>query len=277
MASIPAAGRRAPVRDDLAQRVQRPLTGVHQVAVVSLKGGVGKTTTAALLGLALTEHRSDRVIALDSTPVGGTLADRLLGGTGATIRDLLDQYEHVGTWHDLRRYTGAVGRLQVLASDQDLARNLPLSSVEYEKVCQLLRRHYNVIITDGATGMANPAMAATLAFAHSIVVVGSLTVDGAGRASKTLDWLNAHGYRSAAARAVLVLDGDRASGDIDAVRLQAHFNARCRAVVELPHDPHLAQGGRIEPAALRPATREAALELAALVADEFGLVTAGRG
>ena len=74
-----------------------------------------------------------------------------------------------------------------------------------------------------------------------------------------------------------MLDGDRASDDIDAARLHAHFAARCRAVVEIPHDPHLAQGGLIEPAALLPGTRDAVLELAALVADEFGLVTAGRG
>ena len=107
--------------------------------------------------------------------------------------------------------------------------------------------------------------------AHSVVVVGSLTVDGAGRAGRTLDWLVAHGYRDAAARAVLVLDGDRASADVDAdpacARISPPDAGRC---VELPHDPHLAQGGRIDAAALAPGTRDAALELAALVADEFG-------
>ena len=76
-------GRRSPPREDLVQRVARPFTGVHQVAVVSLKGGVGRTTATALLGLALAEHRGDRVLALDSTPVGGTLADRLLGAPDA--------------------------------------------------------------------------------------------------------------------------------------------------------------------------------------------------
>jgi MinD-like ATPase involved in chromosome partitioning or flagellar assembly len=273
----PASGRQAERRDELVRRAQRQSPGTHQVAVVSLKGGVGKTTTTALLGLALAEHRDDRVIALDSSPAGGTLAERLVGASDVGVRDLLDDFEEVRTWQDVHRYTGLVGRLGVLGSDQDLARNVALNSVEYEKICLLLRRYYNVIITDGATGMVHPAMAGTLAFADSIVVVGSLTVDGAGRASKTLDWLIAHGYPGAAARAVLVLDGDRASGDVDADRLHAHFAARCRAVVEIPHDPHLAQGGRIETSALSVSTQDAALELAALIADEFGVVAAGRG
>jgi MinD-like ATPase involved in chromosome partitioning or flagellar assembly len=40
-------------------------------------------------------------------------------------------------------------------------------------------------------------------------------------------------------------------------------------VVEVPHDPHLATGGRIDPGRLRPATRDAFLELAAAVAEAF--------
>ena len=57
----------------------RPLPGAHRVAVTSIKGGVGKTTVAACLGLVLAEHRGDRVVALDANPDAGTLADRLTG------------------------------------------------------------------------------------------------------------------------------------------------------------------------------------------------------
>jgi MinD-like ATPase involved in chromosome partitioning or flagellar assembly len=269
----PRSTRQAERPDELVARIRRPLSGPHQVAVVSLKGGEGRTTTAALLGLTLAEHRDDRVIALDASPAGGTLADRLVGGADTGVRELLDQLDEVRTLADVDRFTAVVGRLRVLASDQDLGRNVALNSLEYERVCLLLQRHFPVIVTDGAAG---PALAGTLALAHSVVVVGSLTVDGAGRAGKTLDWLVAHGYRDAAARAVLVLDGDRASGGVDADRLRAHFAARCRAVLEIPHDRHLAQGGLIDAAALAPGTRAAALHLAALIADEFGTVTAGR-
>ena len=137
-------------------------------------------------------------------------------------------------------------------------------------MCALLSRFYNVVVTDSGTGMVHSAMDGTLALANSLVVVGSHTVDGASRAGKTLDWLTAHGHHELVERAVVVLSRDRTSSEVDGERLVAHFAARCRAVVVVPRDPHLAAGGRIELAALRPATSDAFLELAALVADDFG-------
>ncbi|MGH3586458.1 MAG: MinD/ParA family protein, partial [Pseudonocardia sp.] len=44
-------------RQELARRIRRPLIGPRQIAVASMKGGVGKTTVTALLGLTLAEHR----------------------------------------------------------------------------------------------------------------------------------------------------------------------------------------------------------------------------
>ncbi|WP_226352505.1 hypothetical protein [Pseudonocardia sp. ICBG601] len=112
-------------------------------------------------------------------------------------------------------------------------------------------------------------MQGTLARADSVVVVGAPTVDGAGRASKTLDWLVAHGHGDLVRNAVVVLSCDRRSAEVDAARIREHFAQRVRGVVEVPHDPHLATGGRIDPARLRPATADAFLELGALVADAF--------
>ncbi len=73
----------------LIERVRTPLRGAHQIVITSLKGGIGKTTITACLGPTLAEHRGDRIIALDANPDAGTLADRLTGHVGITIRDLL--------------------------------------------------------------------------------------------------------------------------------------------------------------------------------------------
>jgi MinD-like ATPase involved in chromosome partitioning or flagellar assembly len=86
-------------------------------------------------------------------------------------------------------------------------------------------------------------MEGTLTLADSVIVVGAPTVDGASRASKTLDWLMAHGHASLATDAVVVLSCDRTSVDVNRERIREHFAARCRAVVEVPHDPHLATAG----------------------------------
>jgi MinD-like ATPase involved in chromosome partitioning or flagellar assembly len=266
----PGLGVAERARRDRLRRIRRPVPGTHQIAVSSIKGGVGKTTVSACLGLVLAEHRGDRVIALDANPDAGTLADRLTGDTSVTVRHMLENLESAYSLADVARYTSLAGRLQVLASEQDPALSETFDRAGYERVCSVLTRFYNVLITDSGTGLVHSAMEGTLALADSLVVVGAPTVDGASRASKTLDWLVAHGYESQVAHAVVVLSCDRQSSEVDPKRVREHFDSRCRGVVDIPHDPHLASGGRIELERLRPATHDAFLALAALLADGFG-------
>jgi MinD-like ATPase involved in chromosome partitioning or flagellar assembly len=266
----PGIGAAERARRDRLRRIRRPVPGTHQIAVSSIKGGVGKTTVSACLGLVLAEHRGDRVIALDANPDAGTLADRLTGDTSVTVRHMLENLESAYSLTDVARYTSLAGRLQVLASEQDPAMSDAFDRAGYERVCSVLTRFYNVVITDSGTGLVHSAMEGTLALADSLVVVGAPTVDGASRASKTLDWLVAHGYEAQVAHAVVVLSCDRNSGEVDPKRVREHFESRCRGVVEVPHDQHLASGGRIELDRLRPATHDAFLALAALLADGFG-------
>ena len=257
------------VRRDLVHRLRRPLSSTHRIAVTSIKGGVGKTTVATCLGLALAEHRGDRVVVLDANPDAGTLADRLTGESSVTVRELLRDLDRIHSWADITRYTSLAGRLQVLASEQDPAAGDAFNREEYERISQALSRFFNIVITDSGTGLVHSAMEGTLTLADSVIIVGAPTVDGASRASKTLDWLLAHGHPELADSALVVLSCDRTSDEVDAVRIREHFAARSRAVVEVPHDPHLATGGRVDLARLRPRTRDAFLELAALVADRF--------
>lgn len=257
------------LRRQLVHRLRRPLSETHRIAVTSMKGGVGKTTVTTCLGLALAEFRGDRVVVLDANPDAGTLADRLTGESSVTVRELLRDLDRIGSWADVTRYTSLAGRLQVLASEQDPASSDAFSREEYEHVCRLLARFFNIVITDSGTGLVHSAMEGTLKLADSVIIVGAPTVDGSSRASKTLDWLLAHGHPDLARNALVVLSCDRTSVEVDATRIREHFEARCRAVVEVPHDPHLATGGRVELARLRPRTRDAFLGLAALIADRF--------
>jgi MinD-like ATPase involved in chromosome partitioning or flagellar assembly len=253
----------------LLGRIRRQLPGAHHVAVSSMKGGVGKTTVSAVLGLTLAEYRGDRVVAVDANPDAGTLADRLTGEIGVTVRHMLDDIRSIDSLAAISHYTSIAGRLQVLASEQDPAMSEAFNRSEYERICAVLARFFNIIITDSGTGLVHSAMEGTLALADSLVVVGSPTVDGASRASKTLDWLVAHGFAEQVADAVVVLSCDRVSPEIDREQVREHFRRRARAVVEIPYDPHLATGGRLNLAAVRPAAREAYLEVAALIADRF--------
>lgn len=257
---------------ELIGRIRTPLTGWHTVTVASTKGGVGKTTTSALLGLTLAEHRPDRVVALDANPDAGNLADRLLGHSAtASLRQLLDHDDPdlPASFTEISRFVHDAGRLQVLASDQDAAMSEAFDRDEYRRVLALLVRFFTVVVTDSGTGLVHSAMAGALETTRTLVVTGAPTIDAAGHIDRTLDSLSAHGFDELVRDAIVVLSCDRQARSVDPVALKAHFARRCRAVVAIPRDPHLAEGGRIRLEALRPATRAAARELAALVGDAF--------
>lgn len=261
----------ARLRDQL-QKIRTPLPGPHSIVVGSIKGGIGKTTVSALLGLALAEHRGDRVIAMDANPDAGTLGDRLVGETLAaktTVRDLLYALDEIRAHTDLAGYTHLAGRLQVLTSEQEPALSEMFSDADYEAALRLLSHFSNAIITDSGTGIVHSAMQASLRHADSLVIVGAPTNDGASRAARTFRWLAANNFGHLTEDAVVVLSYDRHSPDIDDRRIREFFAERARAVVVLPPDPHLQAGGIIDFDALTPAARDAALELAATVAEGF--------
>lgn len=259
-------------RRELVQRITAPVRGCHRIAIVSLKGGIGKTTTTAGLGLTLAEHRGDRVVALDANPDAGTLAERLTAQLDVTVRDLLNNVESIRSFTDVSAFTSLAARLQVLASEQDPEMSEAFSESEYRTVSDVLARYFNIVLTDSGTGLLHSAMSGTLALADSLVVVGSPSVDGASRASKTLDWLIAHGHGELVSRAVAVISTVRpASKDLDMSRLRDHFGTRVRAVLEIPYDRHLVTGGIIDTTQLEQPTELALLELTAAVADGFRL------
>ena len=246
--------------------------GHHRVAVLSLKGGVGKTTTVMGLGSTLASLRGDRVIAVDANPDRGTLSDKLRLETPATIRDLLNEREHIQRYAEVRAFTTqAPSRLEVLASDRDPTVSVAFSDEDYEDVSQVLEHYYSICITDCGTGLLHSAMAGVLRLADQIVLVSSPSVDGARSASATLDWLQAHGYGDLVRDAVVVLSviRPRSKSTIDLGRLEQHFAARSRAVIRIPHDAHLEEGAEVELDQLSKATADAYLALAAEVGDGF--------
>ena len=254
------------------RKIRTPMDGPHSVVISSMKGGVGKTTVSALLGLFLAEGRGERVVAVDANPDAGTLGDRLVGETEAaqlTVRKLLKNLDQVRSFSDLSRYVHLVDRLQVVTSEQEPEESEAFSQRDYEAVLDVLSRFAQVLLTDSGTGITHSAMQGGLSRCDSLVIVGSLTQDAANRASRTLDWLAARRWRPLAENAVVVLSQDRSSSFIDEHRILEHFQSRCRAVLTLPADPHLQAGGQIDRDALRPATRDAAMEIAATVAEGF--------
>ncbi|MGV0850468.1 nucleotide-binding protein [Mycolicibacterium phlei] len=264
-------GPRAQRRRALTAQVQRPLRGCYRIAVLSLKGGVGKTTVTATLGATLASVRGDRVIAVDANPDRGTLSQKVPLETPATVRHLLRDAEGIQAYSDVRAYTSqGPSRLEVLASESDPAVSEAFSSEDYLRTLEVLERFYSLVLTDCGTGLMHSAMSAVLTKADLLVVVSTGSVDGARSASATLDWLDAHGYQQLVRNSVAVINAVRPrSGKVDMKKVVDHFSRRCRAVVQVPFDPHLEEGAEISLDRLKPTTREALVELAAVVAAGF--------
>ncbi len=267
----PGPGKIEAYRNELLDRVRTPLFGCHRIAVISLKGGVGKTTTTTALGATLAWNRGDRVIAVDANPDAGTLGRRVRRETGATIRDMLQALPSIRSYVDMRRYTSqAPSRLEILANDVDPAVSTTFNDEDYRRIIEALQNQYSIILTDSGTGLLYSAMRGVLTMADQLIVVSTPSVDGGNSASTTLDWLVAHGFEDLVRRSITVISAVRPSSkEIDLSQLIAHFAARCRAVVTIPYDSHLATGAEIDLEYLRPATADAFLELAAHVAEGF--------
>jgi len=257
--------------NSLVAQVQLPLRGCYRIALLSLKGGVGKTTITATLGATFASIRGDRVVAVDANPDRGTLSQKVPLETPATVRHLLRDAEGIEAYSDVRSYTSqGPSRLEVLASESDPAVSEAFSSDDYTRTLEVLERFYSLVLTDCGTGMLHSAMSAVLDKADVLVVISSGSVDGARSASATLDWLDAHGHQEMVRNSIAVINAVRPrSGKVDMKKVVDHFARRCRAVKQVPFDPHLEEGAEISLDRLRPATREALIELAAVVADGF--------
>jgi putative peptide zinc metalloprotease protein len=269
---------------DLIGRIKVAITGTRRVAIISRKGGVGKTTTTLMLGHTFACHRGDRVIALDGNPDAGSLAYRVRRETSNNIMDLLKAPYDLGRYSDIRAFTNqASSRLEVLAAPNDPKITNALGEADYRRVAELCELHYNLACMDTGTGILESATRGILELADQVVVVMAPSLDSARTAASTLDWLEQNGHADLVGESVAVINALwRGNSDgsleesflnrsrlVETDRIEKHFQTRCRAVVRVPWDPQLDAGAEAELGDLSAQTRDAYLELAAVVADGF--------
>lgn len=172
---------------------------------------------------------------------------------------------------DIRRFTSqAPSGLEIIANDVDPAVSTTFNDEDYRRAVALLGQQYPIILTDSGTGLLYSAMRGVLDLADQLIIVSTPSVDGASSASTTLDWLGAHGYADLVQRSLTVISGVRETGKMIKVDdIVAHFETRCRGVLVVPFDEHLAAGAEVDLDMMRPKTREAYFHLASLVAEDF--------
>lgn len=261
---------RVRARKELDARIDKHFEGgTRFVPVLTRKGGVGKTTITALLGMAMADVREDRVIAVDANPDRGTLAERVNKQTRATVRDVVTHAASINSFSDFAALVSRdETRLDILASDTDPLLAEAFDEDDYNVVADLAARFYSVVLTDCGTGIVHSVMRATLQRADAVVIVSGGSVDEARLASETLTWLEANGYGDLVRNAVVALNtATQGTNLVKIDEIESHFRSRVREIVRIPYDPQLAAGSVIDYRQLRPLTIASARDLAALVVD----------
>ncbi len=265
---------------ELRERIRRDVHGCYQIAVLGLKGGVGRTAVTISLGSVLADLRGDRILAVDADPGSGNLADRAGQQPRATITDLLANHS-LSSYNDVRPYTSrnAVD-LEVLAAQRYGAAPRALSDDEWRRAIDGVERFYNLVLADCGTDLFDPAAAAVLSATSGLVIVTSASVDGVRQAAITMNWLNANGYQNQRGRACVVVNHlipGKPSMPVREIvrRFESHVSPG--RLVVLPWDDHVAAGTGIRLERLGVTYMRKITELAAALSDDFGELPGSTG
>jgi putative peptide zinc metalloprotease protein len=270
----PAPGRQERIHLQAVEDVQRRLDGPRTVVVVNPKGGAHKTTATLLLAATMGTMRGGYTLAWDNNETRGTLGWRApCAGHPRTAVDLLEEVDRfedpvLGRIGDLDRYVRYQGSTQfdVLASDEDAAGAATIGSREFDRLHSALRRFYRVILVDTGNNMRSSNWEAAVAAADELVIISTLREDTVASAVWLIDGLRERGYQAKVNNAVTLLAAPSRETDIQLhSRARSHFASLTREVLDVPYDPSLVSGARLNYQALQPATREAWLHASAAV------------
>jgi chromosome partitioning protein len=263
-------GTRRKYEISLRDRVCAPVSSAFPIAVLGLKGGVGKTAVVETLGSTFAQVRDDRVIAVDLA--GGDLAGRHGRRNRLSLLDLVAG-PAAARYIDARRHTcrNSSG-LELLGLPDCANSEWLMSRDDVVKAFSILRPRYSVVLIDCGNALKPGMMEAVLSEARALLVVTSASIDAVRKCRTTLKWLRHNGYHDLLESAVLAINhiekgkpNRLAVTELD--RLVQQFSPQ--RVVTLPFDRHVHQGKEITLRQLSKRSRRRYLEMAAMLADMF--------
>jgi putative peptide zinc metalloprotease protein len=249
-------------------RTQPGVTRPNTVALISPKGGVGKTTSTFLLGNLLATHLKLRAVAVDANPDFGTLARLAPDGRRAerSLADLLDDADGLKTAAELNTYMSRLpSGLHVLGAPRDPELTAGLGPERYGELVAFLSCFYEVVLLDLGTGVGGPLAHFAIERADQVVLI------------TTPEWVTA----TVVLEALSHLQHDRTTVALNKSLLRAAdipvIEERFRAehlhrAVTIPYDEQLAtmlDTGTYSLDALRRVTRMAIKHLGLAVAEQL--------
>lgn len=274
----PRPGKSERSRIERERKVQRRLDAPRTIVVLNPKGGAHKTTSTLLLAATFGTQRGGATLAWDNNETRGTLGWRAQNAphhrTAVDLLAHLDQFTQPtqASLASLDTYvrTQVDARFDVLASDEDAAASSTIDAAAFDRLHGVLSRYYRLLIVDTGNNMRASNWVAAVAAADQLVIVSTVREDTAASAAWLLDGLREKGFDHKIDQAVTILAAPSARPDKRlSERLERHFEQVTSAVVHVPFDPALVDGGPIDFDALSPDTRDAWLTVAATIADRL--------
>lgn len=273
---LPHLGERSPATDGRLRSLEQaiadaPLHRCATIAVLSPKGGVGKTTVSILLGELLASLRSDHVLALDADGDYGSLGRvaPARGGTEAPdprdggIFDALS--EGAVTFAQLDRSLWSLrGGLRLVPSPREPTAMAQADRSTYARVIGNLQRLAGVLVVDCGTGLGQPGVQAAILASDQLVAVTDSSGATASLVAEAMALLDRSG------RPITVVCNRLRrgrQGTEDLIRLDAIF-PRASALVGIADEPDAERAlrGELDCANAPRPLRLGALELAAVLA-----------
>jgi MinD-like ATPase involved in chromosome partitioning or flagellar assembly len=266
---LTSKGERREAEVERLLRAQPGPTRPNLVALISPKGGVGKTTSTFLAGNLLASHLKLRAVAVDANPDFGTLGHlpREPDRSRLSLIDLLEDADRLSTAAELRPYLSRLpSGLHLLAAPPDARLAARLGPDRYGELTAFLSCFYDVVLLDLGTGVAGPLARFAIERADQVVLV------------TTPEWITA----SVVVDALEHLQHDRTTVLINKVRQdsaaalsavdECFRQQRLHRSVTLPYDERLAvmlDSGAYALEALQRPTRLPIKQLGLAVAEQL--------
>jgi MinD-like ATPase involved in chromosome partitioning or flagellar assembly len=204
------------------------------IAVVSPKGGVGKTTVTALLGTLFSLLRRDPTVAVDTNPDFGSLGRVLTPDQSWYVDDLArlvakdDELSLTALDSHLGR---AIHGLLVVPAPTDPERMAALDESAYRQIIARLKDFSSLILLDCGTGLQDPASAAAIANADQVLLVTDAQPASASLVAESTRLLRQWGRPIT----VVVNRMPAKGGNLDLQRLSSYLPG-ARGLIVIPDD-----------------------------------------
>jgi MinD-like ATPase involved in chromosome partitioning or flagellar assembly len=218
-------------------RAVLPISGSRLVAVVGCTVGAGQTVTTLMVADLLASLRGQAVAALDLNPGPASLGELAAPRPVLTIKSLLAQQVPAGRQVRNGHQPRVRGQLDVFAPEVRGDGAVDMGDPEYHRMFDAVAAGYQLTLVDPGAA----AVARVLSAADQLVLVAPASPDAARAFSMTQEWLSTHGYGALSANSIAVVNGLSKRSMPHAEQAELVVRGKCRAIVRVPWDDHLAE------------------------------------